>query len=39
MVHYRALFEDLLESDDGSAPATDDGRLRRTRESELGTPR
>jgi hypothetical protein len=39
MVHYRALFEDLLESDDQSAPATDDGRLRRTRESELGTPR
>ncbi len=39
MVHYRALFEDLLESDDGVAPATDEGRLRRSQESEVGTPR
>jgi hypothetical protein len=39
MVHYRALFEDLLESDDGAAAATDDGRLRRTRDSEIEAPR
>ena len=39
MVHYRALFEDLLESDDAAGVATDDSRLRRTRDSEIETPR
>jgi hypothetical protein len=40
MVHYRALFDELLVADDGAAPATDDdARLRRQRDSELGTPR
>jgi hypothetical protein len=38
MVHYRALFEDLLESDDRASAATEDGRPR-TRDSEIGTPR